>query len=269
MHAPLAAHANHTSPSTLRVAKVWNQLWDHAPSERKDDWLIERESRSPRWSVITQRLLSAFGAIGGLRTIELGSGRGDLSVLLAQSGAKVTLLDISEKALAQARQRFERLGLHAEYLPADFHATGSLPVKTYDVSLSSGVIEHFEDAERTRSVRAHLDLLREGGMAIISVPNAHCAPYRLWKKYLELRGCWPYGVEIPYTRRELARRLAEVGGVSEGVLGVGFWQSVGDHWVRNIFKGKADWVDRRSVLDHAFGMSLLVFARNRVGGASA
>lgn len=269
MHAPSAAHVNPASPSTLRVAEVWNQLWDHAPSQRKDDWLIERESRSPRWSTIAKRLLSAFGAIGGLRTIELGSGRGDLSVLLAQAGAQVTLLDISAKALAQARQRFDRLGLHAEYLQADFHATGTLPVNAYDVSLSSGVIEHFEGADRTQSVHAHLDLLRAGGMAILSVPNARCAPYRLWKKYLELRGCWPYGVEIPYTRRELARRVKEAGGVSEGVLGLGFWQSLGDHWVRNIFKGKADWVDRRSMLDQAFGMSLLAFARKPVVGAGA
>jgi SAM-dependent methyltransferase len=267
MHAPLAAHADTASPSTLRVAGVWNQLWDHAPSQRKDDWLIERESRSPRWSAIAQRLLTAFGTIGGLRTIELGSGRGDLSVLLAQGGAKVTLLDISEKALVQARQRFERLRLPAEFIQADFHATESLPVNAFDVAVSSGVIEHFEEGERTRSVRAHLELLRAGGMTIISVPNARCAPYRLWKKYLELRGCWPYGVEIPYTRRELVSRIEQAGGVSEGVLGVGFWQSVGDHWVRNILKGRADWVDRRSILDSAFGMSLLAFARKPCGGA--
>lgn len=265
MDAPIAQHANTVSPSTLRVAKVWDQLWDHAPSQRKDDWLIERESRSPRWSAIAQRLMSRFGAIQGLRTIELGSGRGDLSALLAQAGAKVTLLDISDKALVQARIRFERLGLPAEYVEADFHSAGAESPSAFDVALSSGVIEHFEGDERTAAVKAHLDLVRPGGVAIISVPNARCPSYRLWKKYLELRGCWPYGVETPYSRRELRRRIAAAGGACDGVLGVGFWQSVGDHWVRSVFKGKADWVERRSLLDQAMGMSLVAFARKRGG----
>ena len=42
-------------------------------------------------------------------------------------------------------------------------------------------------------------------MIAISVPNAHCLPYRLNKWWLEPRGTWHWGLEIPYTRAELGR----------------------------------------------------------------
>ena len=190
---------------------VWDRLWRRRPPDAKDAALIAREGRSPRWRTIVAKLETWFGTLDGLRTIELGSGRGDLSALLAQRGARVTLLDTSDRALAQARHRFDRMGLKAEFVQADMLGALDRVREPFDVALSSGVIEHFTNQDRTRAVRAHHDMLRRGGAAIISVPHAWCIPYRLWKSYLELRGCWPYGLEIPYTRRELARRSRQAG----------------------------------------------------------
>jgi len=268
MYVPAASVVPTPAPARDGVARVWDHLWDHTPSIAKDDWLIERESSSPRWALITRRLLSCFGTIRGLRTIELGSGRGDLSVLLARGGAEVTLLDVCDKALVQARQRFDRLGLPAKFVQGDFHDPDALSSEAFDVSLSSGVIEHFERDDRTHAVAAHLTVLRAGGLAVVSVPNARCVPYRLWKLYLEARDCWPYGVEIPYTRGELIRRAGEAGAEQREVVGVGFWQSVGDHWMRGVFKKSADWVTEQSALDSAFGMSLILFARKGARGGA-
>ena len=53
--------------------------------------------------------------------------------------------------------------------------------------------------------RAHVEAIRPGGMVAISVPNAHCLPYRLNKWQLEARGAWPWGFEQPFTRAELDR----------------------------------------------------------------
>lgn len=251
--------------STAEVAEVWEQLWKYTPSDDKDAWLVDREARSPRWSTIVRRLLAWFGGLSGLRTVELGSGRGDLSALLAQAGARVTLVDLSDRALEQAQKRFHRMGLAGEFTQADFLDPAALPHGSFDVALSSGVIEHFQDTQRTRAIGGHLDLLREGGAAVISVPNASCVPYRLWKLYLEARGCWPYGFERPYSRRELRRRAVEAGVEECEVVGVGFWQSVGDHWIRNVWKRRADWVERRSCLDATMGMSLVMFARKKPG----
>jgi 2-polyprenyl-3-methyl-5-hydroxy-6-metoxy-1,4-benzoquinol methylase len=252
-------------PSTDPV-QVWDRLWSHAPSTARDDQLIERERQGVRWTLVARKLEEAFGQVAGLRTIELGSGRGDLSVLLAEQGAQVTLLDASEQALAQARNRFGRRGLAAEFLQDDLLAPEPGWEGRFDVALSSGVVEHFRGEVRTDALAAHWRALRPGGLAIISVPHAHCPPYRLWKLYLELRGWWPYGLEIPYTRRELVKRARQAGFREAETTAVGLWQSVTDHLWRGLLGGAAgppgrDWAGRASVLDPVMGLSAILLAR--------
>lgn len=214
-----------------------------------------------RWELTLARLTAAFGRIDGLNTIELGSGRGDLSVLLARRGANVTLFDASDRGLDQARRRFDRLDLPARFERGDMLGALEAQRGQFDVALSSGVIEHFRGDERTQVIRAHHDVLVPGGMSIISVPNAHCLPYRLWKVYLERRGCWPYGMEIPYTKRELLRRAGRAGFAEADASCMALWQSISAHWGRSVFHKQVDWDDRRSLWDRSMGLVLLMFAR--------
>lgn len=256
---PYSVEASTLSSPAARPV-VWDRLWRHTPSDTKDDALLARERRSPRWVSIVNKLEITFGSIKGLKTIELGSGRGDLSALLAQRGAEVTLLDSSGQALGQAQHRFDRLGLEAGYQRDDILTTLQSLRGRFDVAVSSGVIEHFKDNDRTRAVQAHYEVLAPKGMAIISVPNAWCIPYRVWKLYLELRGRWPYGLELPYSKRELMERARRVG--FERIEGrcMGFWQSVSDQLGRNLLGWGPDWVDRRSFMDGTMGLVLLLFA---------
>ena len=247
--------------STQTDPRVWDRLWQSPTSPEKDDALITRERRGPRWGMIVGRLEATFGSIKGLRTVELGSGRGDLSVLLAQGGAEVTLLDASPVALGQARSRFQRHGLAALFEQVVIIAGIESKDGRFDVALSSGVIEHFAGDERTRAVEVHHSVLRPGGLVIISVPHAWCIPYRVWKLYLETRGWWPYGMERPYSRRELVRRARAAGFDQVEDRCLGFWQSVSDHWGRSLLGLKMDWADRESVLDCVMGMTLLLFGR--------
>ena len=249
-----------TAPGRTRH-DVWDRLWHHRPSAAKDDVLLAREARNPRWGLIVARLNRDFGAIAGLRSIELGAGRGDLSALLAQHGADVTLWDRSSVALNEARWRFDRRNLPAEYAQGDLLGDLSPWSGRYDVSLSSGVIEHFKGGERSRVIAAHREVLRAGGVAIISVPHAWCVPYRLWKFYLELRGWWPYGMERPYSRPELTRRARAVGLTQIETHCMGIWQSIGDHWIKRLRGHGPDWVARRSRLDGLMGFTLLLLGR--------
>lgn len=251
------------SPTPLSThavgASVWQRVWQHVPSDEKDDANLRREMRNPRWTAIVHQLEATFGSIEGLRTVELGCGRADLSVLLARRGADVTLLDYSTQALELARRRFDRLGLTASYAQANMLDGLANQREAYDVSLSIGVIEHFKGFERTRTLRAHHDVLRPGGMTLISVPNSWCGPYRAWKAYLELRGRWPYGMEIPYTRRELLERSRRAGFNRLCVEGMGLWQAISDQWGRSVFGVGPDWVEKTSRMDSAIGATLLMF----------
>src|SRR5690554_5522609 len=104
----------HTRSSALAQGEdVWSRVWRHVPSDEKDNALLARERKSARWLWLCEHLRSHFGTLKGLQTIELGSGRADLSGLLAEEGAHTTLLDANAMALQLAEQRFSRLGLNA------------------------------------------------------------------------------------------------------------------------------------------------------------
>ncbi len=248
------SHSDATSPA------IWSRLWKHRPSDDRDTEMLAREERSPRWALILDRIESTFGSVRGLETVELGSGRGDLSALLAGRGARTTLLDANEQALAQAQHRFARLGLDARYEQRNMFDTPPAWRGRFDISLSSGVIEHFKCDDRTRVIDAHHQVLKPGGMAIISIPHAWCLPYRLWKFYLDLRGWWPYGMELPYTKRELARRAGQVGFVRSETRCMGFWLSVGSQWGQMLLGYRPAWSDRRSWLDSTMGVTLVLVA---------
>ena len=198
-----------------------------------------------------------------MRTIELGCGRGDLSALLAERGADVTLLDQSQAALDAARERFLRLGLSARLERSDmFKACRSL-TGDYDVVVSLGVVEHFRGDNRTAALAAHHRMLRPGGLAVISVPHAQCLPYRAWKAYLEFRGWWPYGMEIPYSRTELIRRARAAGFERINTHAMGFRQSIADHWCKRITGRRPKWADTPSLLDGLMGFVLLMFGSRK------
>jgi len=240
---------------------VWERVWQTVPSTARDDYLLGRERNGPRWAEIMDRLISAFGRTKGLRTIELGSGRGDLSVLLAERGAEVTLLDQSGAVLDQARARFQRLGLSAEYRQGDMFDPPADVLGHFDMALSSGVIEHFVGGDRTRAISAHADVLRPGGMVTISVPHASCPPYRLWKWYLEVRRRWPYGFERPFSKKEIRYRAGEAGLASVDTKAMALWHSISAHWLRDVLRFDVDWANKRSHLDKHWGLILLLFGR--------
>jgi len=227
----------------------------------KDDAVLARERRGPRWQWVKDSLRAQFGSLIDLKTIELGSGRGDLSVMLAEEGAEVTLLDVNSAALESAVLRFARLGLRAATVQCDLRDAQGVSGGPFDVALSIGVIEHFRGSARTDVLRAHYNALRPGGMAIVSVPHAWCLPYRAWKAYLELRGWWPYGLEIPYSKSELAGRAREAGFGLIDMRCMGLRQSLGEHWVKRLTGRRPEWIDARSVLDPLMGLSLVMIAR--------
>jgi len=240
---------------------VWDQLWAHQPTQSKDDALLRREACSDRWKTIVDRIEKSFGSLEGLSSIELGSGRGDFSALLAQRGVKVTLFDASTRALDQARQRFERLGIEGQFATGDMLGDLGPWQGKFDLSLSSGVIEHFKGHNRSRVVSAHREVLGPGGLSIMSVPNAWCVPYRVWKFYLELRGWWPYGMEIPYSPKELVKRAENAGFDVIDAQCFGFWESLRIHWMKGLFGYHVDWPNRVSRLDKVMGLALVVFAK--------
>jgi 2-polyprenyl-3-methyl-5-hydroxy-6-metoxy-1,4-benzoquinol methylase len=204
--------------------QLWDNVWKITPPEQ-DKFYLAREAQSVRWHKIKQKVLAAYGTFEGLKAIEIGAGAGTYAALMAREGAKVYILDYSEKALEKARTFFERNGVDAEYilqdalnLPADMQGK-------YDISMSFGLTEHFLGQNRMAINRAHLDLLRPGGMTFISVPNKYNLPYRMYMFAAQLTGKWLVGEEYPYSRRELLSVCRDIKGIDCQVFGESLYQS--------------------------------------------
>jgi 2-polyprenyl-3-methyl-5-hydroxy-6-metoxy-1,4-benzoquinol methylase len=203
--------------------QVWDSVWRETQLtpiaiRRK----FERELNTLRWKAIRDAFRAHFGSLKGLRTIELGAGTGDISMLLASEGVEPTLLDANERALTIARLQFEVLNYRANFITGDFFNLDAALLGQFDAAVSYGVVEHFEGNDRVVACRSHVQVLRPGGMVAISVPNAHCLPYRLNKWKQETTGKWIWGLEIPYTRRELGEVAREIGLKSWSIHGSSF-----------------------------------------------
>ena len=215
-------------------ATDWQSQWEQEPLALDAP---RAEARTPRWHAQEELVRERLGGFEGLRAIELGAGRGLNGLLYAQRGARVTLLDNLDLPLAQARRLFEANGVEAELVVADVFELPGQVRGAFDVAMSFGLCEHFLGERRLAVVRAHLDAVRPGGLALVGVPNRHAPVYRLWKGLLERRGTWPLGTEEPFTAAELRGLAVQAGGIPLAPRYGSFTASVVDHGVNQaLFK---------------------------------
>lgn len=81
-----------------------------------------------------------------------------------------------------------------------------------DIVYSIGVIEHFSGEDTCRAVKAHFDLLKKGGIAIISFPTPTWL-YRLSRTISTALGLWIWHDEVPLPVREVVEMAAAYGEV--------------------------------------------------------
>jgi SAM-dependent methyltransferase len=108
--------------------------------------------------------LRALRALPAGRLLDVGAGRGDLGVVLAERGWQVTGLEPSAEACEEGRRRGVRM------------VEGTLATAELDEGFDAIVFQHsLEHVVEPREdlARAH-ELLRSGGLVLVSVPNFGC-----------------------------------------------------------------------------------------------
>lgn len=177
-------------------------------------------AKTPGWTFMREYLRGVLGTFQGLRSVELGSGHGKVSVLFSLLGADVTLIDYNAKQLADA------LNLHG-YFRTSAHAIRQnildLPKELherFDVAMSFGTAEHFWGGERQAVFDSHALVLRRGGLAIIWVPNRYGILYHVGRTVRKVLGRIPNIIdETAFDRKELRRRVASAGLVEPRIIG--------------------------------------------------
>lgn len=105
---------------------------------------------------------------GPLSVLEIGGAPGQYAAYVCNAlGHAVTVLDNSPLGCAKARENFDLLGIRGDVIEGDLFQPPELP--PFDAVFSLGLIEHFRDV--TGVVRAHLDLLKPGGLLLLGAPN--------------------------------------------------------------------------------------------------
>jgi SAM-dependent methyltransferase len=113
------------------------------------------------------RYIFARDYVAGKRVLDVASGEGYGSALLAQSARSVTGVDISPDAVAHARQIYGSVP-NLNYLCGSCTKI-PLPAASFDVIVSFETIEHIVDHDGFLTEIQRL--LAPGGMLIISSPN--------------------------------------------------------------------------------------------------
>lgn len=129
------------------------------------------------------------------RTLDLGSGRGENSAMLALRGCDTTLVDWSSGNMAFSSKLFRMIGSRGRFCQADI--TRPLPFRdeSFDLVFSCGVFEYFKDAQVEAILKEAFRVARR--TVVIMVPNSLSAAYRVGMWYQKKTGRWYWGGEVP------------------------------------------------------------------------
>lgn len=192
------------------MATPWNLTpgeWSHVLLDGlKPDTLASRltQGLSVPWTEVLLKSTS-----DSKRVLDLGSGQGENSGLLALNGREMTLLDWSKDNLDFSTQLFGALGVTGQFCHADM--TQPLPFKNdaFDVVFSCGVFEYFNERQIELILQEAFRISKK--RVIIMVPNAWSLAYRLGMWYMKRTGKWHWGGEVPsYTLKRCFKQVGSV-----------------------------------------------------------
>ncbi|MGA2666610.1 MAG: methyltransferase domain-containing protein [Patescibacteria group bacterium] len=129
------------------------------------------------------------------KILELGSGTGQLSAILAVNSRISFLIDFSKKNLDFSKKTFSILGLKGNFILADVRKRLPMKNEVVDWVFSSGLLEHFHDSQIIKMLKEMKRVAKKGVISL--VPNAHSIFYTIGKSRMEKEGSWPYGQEFP------------------------------------------------------------------------
>lgn len=172
----------------------------------------------------------------GSKILDAGCGPGEVSAALIDSGYDVWGVDIAEPMILHARRRCTsdqfRVG-DIEDMP--------FPDNTFDAIVCLGVIEYL-DADHD-ALKEIARVLKPGGRAIISTPNAVCPLQHIDRAVLALTSSntEEYNAYRRYHRREWLRLLRAIGFHVEEFLCHGWG------WYRSNLSYLVDYVSRNGM----------------------
>ncbi|MRG97666.1 methyltransferase domain-containing protein [Polyangium spumosum] len=173
---------------------------------------------------MTERLLRDAGVGAGMRVLDAGCGRGDVTFLVARlvgDGGRVLGIDRDTGALSIARERARELGLsNVEFMEADLAAPDP-DRHGFDAVVGRRVLMY--QADRVAAVRALSAALRPGGVMVFHEVDAtmvpasrtplplHAQVHRwMWETVAREGATTSMGFELPFVLEEAGLVVEDV-----------------------------------------------------------
>lgn len=148
----------------LTEKQYWDGRWDKICLPA----IMEPTIRHP----VAQEILRVFQDYlpkGRLSVVEIGGAPGQYCAYFSKYlGYRPSIIEYSEIGCQKTRENFRLLDLDINVYERDFLSDLS-DLPRFDVVMSLGFIEHFDDLEDI--FRRHVNLLAKGGILILGVPN--------------------------------------------------------------------------------------------------
>lgn len=133
----------------------------------------ERMDRHPLELGITSHYLRRY-IKPGARVLDVGGGPGRYSLMLAEMGCDVTLVDLSPANVAFALQKAEERGLQLKAYAGDACELEQVVSGPFDVVLNMGPLYHLQSEEaRRQAVSACRNVLTDNGLVFATIISAH------------------------------------------------------------------------------------------------
>ncbi|NVE00474.1 MULTISPECIES: bifunctional 2-polyprenyl-6-hydroxyphenol methylase/3-demethylubiquinol 3-O-methyltransferase UbiG [unclassified Massilia] len=168
--------------------------------------------------------INARAPLAGKNVIDIGCGGGILAESMARKGAKVTGIDLSEKALKVADLHSLESGVPVRYKLVAAEEMAAQEAGQYDVVTCMEMLEHVPDPAAI--VRAAATLVKPGGQVFFSTLNRNPKAYLfavIGAEYLlRLLPKGTHDYEKFITPAELSQDIRSAGLQVEGLKGMGY-----------------------------------------------
>lgn len=149
-------------------------------SRKAEEWWDRRGAFKMLHTMNDCRMAAIIDTVGPLKhksILDYGCGGGILAESLAQQGAKVTAVDISQESICIATQHARAQGLDIEYIQGTIDELQGVYFddKPFDMVCALECLEHVEHPQRL--IESLVSGLKKGGYAVFSTLNRNMYAY--------------------------------------------------------------------------------------------
>lgn len=174
-----ASESSETYEETLAVTDFYDQIVAYEWT-RLDHYILEYAT--------VQHYFARYLPPPPARILDIGAGPGRYALLLAQQGYDVTIVDLSTRSIAWAKEQFRQSGMNVQAEVGDARDLYQFAAEQFDAALLLGPLYHLPNLEdRHKAVSELRRVLRVGGRAFTMMLTRAAAIYEGFNR-------WPEGI---------------------------------------------------------------------------